>query len=329
MSNPSFNGVSGRVLRTTTAFDRTLTNIQYNGGVANGAFQNSFISCLFLTPSLSLPLPSVSRVNYMEFPRYVQKITPTDAIESGATLANQSSQTITLPCIPDLIIISARPTSYGTTEGDWNLPITNISVNFDNFSGLMSSFTPAELFSISQANGLDMNWNEWNGQAVKTGLFSRDNGQTFVGTVGGFLVIKPSRDITLQTGQAPSNIGNYTFQFNYSVYNPSTLPVPNYQLVVITANSGFFESIKGSSRVVKGVLSQKDVIEADAKGSITRSDLNRYVGGNMSGMVKGFSTGLQKALPMLQMLAPMVKQYVPAQARDVYNKVSNLSKRLM
>lgn len=325
----SLNGLTGRVLRTTNVYGKVLSNLAYNSGVAAGAFQNSFISCLFLTPSLSLPLPSVSRVNYMEFPRYVQTVNPTTAIASDATLSNQQSQTITLPCIPDLIIISARPTSYTKYEGDWNLPITNISVNFDNFSGLMSSFTPQELFSISQTNGLDMTWSEWNGQATQAlGGLPRNQ---FVGTVGGFLVLKPSRDITLQTGQAPSNIGNYTFQFNYSVYNPSTSPVAAYQLVVITANSGFFESIKGSSRVVKGVLSQKDVIEADAKGAITRTELNRYVGGSVSGMIKGFSTGIQKAMPAVKSLLPLIKSYLPPHAQEVIGAIGRkgLSKRLM
>lgn len=333
MNTPSLNGLVGRVLRTTNVYGKVLSGLQYNSGVVAGAFQNSAISCLFLTPSLSLPLPSVSRVNYMEFPRYVQTITPSASIAVDATLANQSSQTITLPCIPDLIIIAARPTSYGKYEADWNLPITNISVNFDNFSGLMSSFTTAELFSLSQANGLDMTWNEFNGQATQA-LTGAPRKQ-FVGTVGGFLVIKPSRDITLQTGQAPSNIGNYTFQFNYSVYNPSSSPVASYQLVVITANSGFFESIKGSSRVVKGVLSQKDVIEADAKGAITRSDLNRYVGGKVSGMIRGFSTGIQKAMPVVKALAPLIKSYLPAQAQEVMGAFGlgkhskHINKRLM
>lgn len=315
---PSLTNTAGRVLRHQDS-RVSITDIEYNTTPVNGAFQSSAVNALFLSPSLSLPRFSLSRVNYMEFPRYTQNVSGT--IQSGDTISGAQSQTITLPCIPDLIIIKAIPTSYASTDGDWNLPITNISVNFDNFSGLLSSFTPEELFNLSCANGLDMTWNEWSGQAL-----SGNGDKQFIGTVGGFLVLKPSRDITLQTGQAPSNVGNYTFQFNYSVYNPSDNAVTNWNLVVITANSGFFESVKGSSRVVKGVLSTADVIAADEKGPLTRSEVNRYVGGAPSGLFKALSTGIQKALPLINMMAPSIKQYIP----DVASAIKkNISKRLM
>jgi hypothetical protein len=100
---------------------------------------------------------------------------------------------------------------------------------------------------------------------------------------GGFLVLKPSQDITLQTGQAPSLVGNFTFQFNLTVRNNTSVPVTP-QLYVITANSGFFESIRGSSRIIKGVLSEQDIISAPLAPMGTRSALSRWVGGGMKGM---------------------------------------------
>jgi hypothetical protein len=51
------------------------------------------------------------------------------------------------------------------------------------------------------------------------------------------------------------------------------------QLYVITANSGFFESIRGSSRIIKGVLSEQDIISAPLAPMGVRSELNRMVGG--------------------------------------------------
>jgi hypothetical protein len=97
-------------------------------------------------------------------------------------------------------------------------------------------------------------------------------------TVGGFLVLKPSKDITLQPGQAPSLVGNFTLQFNLTVVNTFGYPVTP-TLYVITANSGFFESIRGSSRIIKGVLSEQDIISAPMSASQTRSGLKRLVGG--------------------------------------------------
>jgi hypothetical protein len=339
MMNPSSDNTAtiGRVLRFTTAATSTISavnSIAYNTNALGGAFSSSAISCVFLTPSLSLPLPSKSVVPYAEFPRYTQNVTLSSNLNSGATSSTQQSQTITLPTIPDLILIYAKPTAYLPTDASYYLPITNISVNFDNFSGLLSSYTSSELFALSQNNGLQMNWNEWNGQALKGlgGLAGQ-----FVGLVGGFLVIKPSRDITLQTAQAPSVVGNYTLQFNYNLYNPSSAAITSYTLTTVTVNSGFFESIKGSSRVVKGVLSQKDVIEADAKGAVTRVELNRFVGGKHGSLMHSLSTGVQKAMPIIRSLVPHLKKYLPEEAQEVmgafglgkHGKHHGLSKRLM
>jgi hypothetical protein len=110
------------------------------------------------------------------------------------------------------------------------------------------------------------------------------------------LVLKPSKDITLQEGQAPSVVGNYTFQFNATVTNWTNTAVSNATLYVITANSGYFETIKGSSRVIKGVLNEADVINAPMSSAGTRSNLTRIIGGrgalhklgNVLGRVKEF-----------------------------------------
>jgi hypothetical protein len=52
-------------------------------------------------------------------------------------------------------------------------------------------------------------------------------------------------------------------------------------LFVITANSGFFESVRGSSRIIKGVLSEQDIIAAPLAPAGTRSSLARMIGGKM------------------------------------------------
>jgi len=64
------------------------------------------------------------------------------------------------------------------------------------------------------------------------------------------------------------------------VRNTFGFPV-NPQLFVITANSGFFESVRGSSRIIKGVLSEQDIIAAPLAPAGTRSSLARIIGGKM------------------------------------------------
>jgi hypothetical protein len=156
---------------------------------------------------------------------------------------------------------------------------------------------------MSVENGLDMDWLTWSGLARSSSVVSGNTGAnawasssttnyataaypsfsagSLRPTCGGFLVLKPSKDITLQSGQAPSLVGNFTLQFNLQVYNSFNFTVQP-QLFVITANSGFFESIRGSSRIVKGVLSEQDIISAPVSSAQTHDGLKRLVGGRVS-----------------------------------------------
>jgi hypothetical protein len=287
-------------------------SLNWNNNATGGVWAASVMNVQFLTPSLDVPLPPKSVVPYMEFPRYITQ--QQNGIAQPGVIQLQS-QTITLPQIPDLLLIYVKasqatgyPDPQSSEYGDCYMPVANsfnssiknpLSVNFDNFSGLLSSHTAEELYQMSVSNGLQMPWNVWCGlayseNAVPAGQITytaRSGGSTVSApanpyqmagqlrsTVGGFLVLKPSKDITLQPGQAPSLVGNFTLQFNLSVVNTFGYPVTP-TLYVITANSGFFESIRGSSRIIKGVLSEQDIISAPMASAQTRSGLRRLVGG--------------------------------------------------
>jgi hypothetical protein len=180
-----------------------------------------------------------------------------------------------------------------------------LTINFDNFSGLLSSQTAEQLYGMAVKNGLEMDWNQWAGQAhsqVPTAYpaTSAGVGQGRVPLTGGLLVLKPSQDITLQTGQAPSLVGNFTFQFNLSIKNTTSV-AQSPILYVITANSGFFESIRGSSRIIKGVLSEQDIISAPLAPMGTRDQLDRLVGAGMFGRLANV---LSKAKGVYDATAP-------------------------
>jgi hypothetical protein len=283
--------------------------ITYNTNVGSGVFRDSVMNCQFLTPSLDIPLPPKSVVPYMEFPRYITQ--PQNTVMDPGTSAQLQSQTITLPQIPDLLIIyckaAADPATLSVNRaadptlpqfGSAYLPLdvsvdgsrsqAPLSINFDNFSGLLSSQTSEQLYHMSVKNGLEIDFNTWAGLGRVPGYN--------VSTVGGFLVLKPSVDLTLQSGQAPSLVGNFTLQFNIRVRNTYAFPVQP-QIYVITANSGFFESIRGSSRIIKGVLSEQDIIAAPLAPTGTRQSLARMIGGktmdlsNRLSMVKSNQSG--------------------------------------
>jgi len=300
----SFDYVAG-----APAYNTLLPPVAYNTNVGSGVFADSIVNVQFLTPSLDIPLPPKSVVPYMEYPRFITQ--PQNVVMEAGSTRQLQSQTITLPQIPDLLIIyvkaSADPATTSVDKSlDPNLPqfgasylplavsengarpANPLSINFDNFSGLLSSHTKEQLYNMSVKNGLDMDWNTWNGRVrVASGP-----GGSSIPTVGGFLVLKPGVDITLQSGQAASLVGNFTLQFNITVTNVFPFPIQP-QIYVVTANSGFFESIRGSSRIIKGVLSEQDIIAAPLAPAGTRGGLARMIGGKMAtlanrmGMMKG------------------------------------------
>ena len=313
-------GPSGslRVLKTlgNQGTNNAISQVVFNTGGSGGCWSSPVLNVQFLTPSLDVPLPPKSVVPYMEFPRYITQSQNGQIAaygSPGGSTGQLQSQTITLPQIPDLLIIYVKASQVsGGSPGvadptdpsycDGYLPIASqmnssiknpLSINFDNFSGLLSSHTTEELYQMSVANGLEMEWNQWSGMARSpagipattvgplVGTYPSYSSGSWRPTSGGFLVLKPSKDITLQSGQAPSLVGNFTLQFNLQVVNTYPFAVQP-TLYVITANSGFFESIRGSSRIIKGVLSEQDIISAPVASAQTHEGLKRLVGGKVS-----------------------------------------------
>jgi hypothetical protein len=205
-----------------------------------------------------------------------------------------------------MLIIYCKPQTYADTSfGDYYLPISRITVNFDNFAGLLSSHTTEQLYQMSVHNGLKMDYNQWRGFANIVDGAGGSAAMRRVQTTGGFLVLKPGQDITLQSGQAPSLIGNFTLQFQATVENYGAADEANPQLFVIAVNSGFFETLAGSSRIIKGVLSEADIISAEPAPEGSREDLNRMVG---AGFFSKLGSFLSKAKDIYSATKPAISQ---------------------
>ena len=320
-------GLANRNLRNAQlaagATTRTITAVALNGA---SPFVNPVINVQFLTPSLDIDLPPRSVVPYMEYPRYITSFQGT-TINAGQS-ATLASNTITLPCIPDLLMIYCRPANYTLqNEANWYLGIENISINFDNFAGLLSSHSQQQLYNMSVQNGVNQDWQSWTGSARVRNNNANVQATPGVSTnntalVGGMLVLKPGRDLTLQSGQAPSLVGQYTLQFNIRVTNQSAFNTQP-QLFVIAVNSGFFETQQGSSRIIKGVLTEQDVISAPKVG--TRAALKRMVG---SGWLSSLGNALSKVRSLAHSdLGKLAKKGARALGGRNVNRALDLAER--
>jgi len=294
----------------------------FNAGAANG-FDGSRVMVSYITPPLSLELPALSSVPYIEYPRYVSQGQQFAAIAPGASQPLQS-QTITVPYIPDALVIWAKPTyaslaglSGGAQAyGDFYLPLdyaTNnpVAIQWDNRAGILSTHTHAMLHKMSLANGLDMDYETWSGSAYDADADATVPARKAL--VGGPLVVRYGTDIPLLPGQAPSIIGNYTLSYVITVRNTlSQSVVPALYTMIL--GSGFFQTRAGSSRVIKGVLTEADVVAAAMAPEHDVAGMRRLVGhgifdrlGSMLSKAKHIYTATKPAMSALKDALPAGK----------------------
>ena len=299
-----------RVIRSTTENFRTI--VPGSVAFAGNGFYNSKLNVMFLTPNLSLPLPPVSSVPWMEAPRYTTQVSST--ILAGAPSTVVSSNNIVLPCIPDYLMIYVKPQQgrYGQNDADWIFPMNRISLNFNNFSGLMSNFTQEELYHLSMQNGLNCDWNLFSGKAR---IGKPDLGvHPWVATCGAPLIIKPGKDFALQSGLASGLSGNYNLQFDISVDNTvggQYDSTSGLLLYVVAINSGFFESQGGSSRIIRAPLNETDVINAPPSSEMGAQRMQRLIGGGFFDKLSPFLSKAQNLYNTTKPIVSAVKGLLP------------------
>jgi len=271
----------------------------------------------FLTPGVDVPLPEVSTVPYVEFPRYFYS-TGQNLTSSNPTI---SSQTISLTSIPDMVMIYVKPNTRGPSQLDQYMPISKLSVTFDNFSNLCSSYQQVNLYESAVAAGLDMDWHQWRGftqaqypsgvlpsTAVATpATYTQQSPYTQLS--GGPVILRMGTDITLQPGLAPGCLGNYSFQVNVTLDNTKGYYsyVNNPVITVIAINTGFFETMRGQSAIRKTILQMADVAAATSESGMSKTHLSRLVGrGNF---FSGASNLVHRGLSAVKKAHDINKEY--------------------
>ena len=256
---------------------RMITNPELNTDtkITVQAYNSSELQLEFLSPHDTTVLPSRCISNYYEVPRYI--LASNVAVE-GLTQQTVQFNTFSLNQIPDMLIIYARKKVADQTisDTDLNLAIKKININFNNNSGLLSSYTTEQLFNITRKNNLNCTWDDFSG-LTNSYIDSVVTGNT--GTIGAPLVLKFGEDIPLSNSYlAPGSMGQFSIQFSLDIYN-QTLQTVVPEIVMIAVNSGLFVSYAGSSSIYSGILSKSDVINCKMNEvPISETDIRRLVG---------------------------------------------------
>jgi hypothetical protein len=123
---------------------------------------------------------------------------------------------------------------------------------------------------------------------------------------GSILVLDFAKDIQLAEYYAPGSLGAFNLQTKLEIYNQSfreDLKAGNYELCVITKNSGILVNERGATSVYLGLLTKQDVLTTSEQEPYKRADVKRLIGG---GWFDDLKTNFFKILPRLPSVAKSV-----------------------
>lgn len=239
-----------RSLELVTNFQSDLTHIMslaLNGVTGLGVavtIQAAEVFTTYTTPPPSyVPRPIAYR--NLEISRFISQ---QSNIASGATSSNIVSQNLQLNCIPEFIMLSLRPNGSTSTyaTADWVCNISNVNINFNNISGILSTSNEATLYAMSRENGLKDRFEVFHGYAPSEG--------GIVPTAGSWIKLMFGKDISLGgASEFVGKVGSYNLQVTLTATNqsggllttPELVALVGYPSKLILHESGEAEKVLG------------------------------------------------------------------------------------
>mgnify|MGYP000907415519 FL=1 len=337
-------------------------------------FEDSQLLFQFLTPHASDMLDPRNVVPYYELPTFrttslpplpakSNKGQPQNGVFPEAPTITVNSANIQLSGIPDKLIVFVRKpvSTLKCSEPDCYATIKNISINFNNLAGLLSSMSPEQLFRCSVQSGLaNMSWDEFSGTVVSAGCGAADStaqirssfsgvgsyldgttaktGVQYSPTTGTILVLNFAECIQLtEEYYAPGSLGSFNLQMTLRVQNnhyDTWDETTGHELVIIPLNSGVFVNERGTSSTFLSLLTKQDVLDSLQQQPYSNFEVRRMVGGGFLDSMKSAMGWVKSKLPAVRgVLENIPNEYAQTGANVLrtmgYGKSKQLESRLM
>ena len=302
--NFTFDSNLGRIWSHSDGSGSTLITVTVTIGQPTLLFK-------YVTPDPLSVIPKSVVYSYYDVQRY-----PTDAntpITSGST-ATFSSANIQVQSIPRRMYIFARQRNADRTfnSTDTFFSLENISINWNNRAGLLSSASKEDLYLMSKKNGFDGSYAEWSGGPVIREIGA--SSQKF-GTVGSVFCVEFGTDIGLGALETPGMLGTYQLQYNATFKNVNQVDTIIPTLYTIIISEGTFTIQENRSIAQIGVVSKQDVLDAELAPEVEYDSLDEMYGGNFFSGLKDISNSVldvaKKALPIAREGFSIAKDVAP------------------
>lgn len=255
----------------------------------------------FLTPDLLKPMPERQVLPYHKPQDYIKSVAN---LTSGAT-ATIFSDSLKLSQVPNRVYLvckrSRATETFATTDSFLN--INNISVLWNNESGLLSSATEQELYRMSVSNGCNLSWPQWH---------------TYRGSVA---CIQFGKDIGLLDSLAPGVQGSFSLQVQMTVKN---IAGDDFQaeFYMIPEFVGAAVVVPNSCIATLGNLTSQDVLSAREAPELHHADYATLAGGSFFGSLKNIvrkiASGVEGAAGVAQSVgSPFLSPQVLQVLKDV------------
>lgn len=200
----------------------------------------------------SQPSDLIASKNVVPFSEYARFLTPSaascrrDPHDSHPGLAAEPDPK------QDFVVARKRLADQTIQDSSSFWPISSVSVNFNNKSGILPSASAHDLYRMSVENGRKESWYEFYGKDSKV------EGKN-APSAGSILVIDPSRDLCLPDYLTNGSIGSYSFAMQLTVQNTEAAATPT-EVMIICQYDGVFVTETGISSKQTGLLT-KDLVE--------------------------------------------------------------------
>ena len=146
--------------------------------------------------------------------------------------------------------------TFGTQQ-DVFFQLSDINVQFGNYSGIFSSALPMQNWQVSARNGIDASYPRWAGKPIidSTGLHGI--------YAGAPLLIVTSRDLQLPQELTSGMQVMTQFQLTATVTNQTLDIYTGVQLTVVAITDGFFEIESGASTSYLGGITLEELKKAN------------------------------------------------------------------
>jgi len=247
---------------------------------------NAKLILKYLTPHPSDLLPARNVIPLLTYDRYFSNSNNATIPQNYGTPVQIASNTYNLTQIPDKICIFFRKkmTNQRPTDSDAVAVIRNISINFNNNAGLLSSATLQDLYYYSVQAGSNQSFQEFCGQAYVPNLVLAAT--DVEPTVGSYLMLDFATVIQLtEDYYAPGSLGNFQLQFTCGLQGGgigdpqgNAFEANSLETVLVVLNSGIMVTERGQTSTYTGILTKQDVLDASQQVPFGRMSVKRMVG---------------------------------------------------